>query len=229
MIYAMSDIHGYYQDYIMMLNKIKLQREDTLLILGDVIDRGEGGIRILLDMLERPNVRPFLGNHEAMMYFVLKELRKEESEQNKKWLKDMMADWTVYNGGEVTYREYLKLDAGTKDKVFQYLSEFDIYDELTVAGKRFFISHAGLGNFKKRKPLENYRLTDFIETRMDYNKTYFPDKIMLSGHTPTFTIDRKYGGKIYQKNNHIVIDCGVAYKGSLGCICLDTMEEFYVP
>lgn len=27
---------------------------------------------------------------------------------------------------------------------------------------------------------------------------------------------------------HISIDCGCAYGGRLGCICLDTMEEFYV-
>ena len=34
--------------------------------------------------------------------------------------------------------------------------------------------------------------------------------------------------RIYKKNNHIAIDCGAVYGNRLGCICLDTMEEFYV-
>ena len=29
-------------------------------------------------------------------------------------------------------------------------------------------------------------------------------------------------------NNHIAIDCGCAYGGKLGCVCLETFESFYV-
>ena len=29
------------------------------------------------------------------------------------------------------------------------------------------------------------------------------------------------------KNNHISIDCGSGYDGTVGCICVDTFEEFY--
>lgn len=34
--------------------------------------------------------------------------------------------------------------------------------------------------------------------------------------------------KIYRGNNHVAIDCGCGFGGKLGCICLETMEEFYV-
>lgn len=34
--------------------------------------------------------------------------------------------------------------------------------------------------------------------------------------------------EIFVKNRHIVIDCGCEFGGKLGCICLDTMEQFYV-
>ena len=44
----MSDIHGEYGKYIQMLNKIGFSDSDTLYIIGDVIDRGADGIRILL-------------------------------------------------------------------------------------------------------------------------------------------------------------------------------------
>lgn len=45
----------------------------------------------------------------------------------------------------------------------------------------------------------------------------------------TGLIEKEYAGKIYKKHNHIAVDCGAFFKdGRLGCICLDTMEEFYV-
>ena len=66
MIYVMSDIHGCYQTYLKMLEKIGLRESDTLYILGDVIDRGKDGIKVLMDMMMRPNVIPLLGNHEYM-------------------------------------------------------------------------------------------------------------------------------------------------------------------
>ena len=64
MIYVMSDLHGCYDKYIAMLEKIKLKYDDTLYILGDVIDRGPDGVKILLDMITHHNIVPLLGNHK---------------------------------------------------------------------------------------------------------------------------------------------------------------------
>ena len=40
MIYAVSDLHGCYEKYIKMLEKIQFRETDTLYVLGDVVDRG---------------------------------------------------------------------------------------------------------------------------------------------------------------------------------------------
>ncbi len=61
MIYAMSDLHGCYDKYIKMLKMIKLNDGDTLYILGDIVDRGDGGIKILQDMM----VRKKCGSHKG--------------------------------------------------------------------------------------------------------------------------------------------------------------------
>ena len=66
MIYVMSDLHGDYKKYLQMIEKIKLNNDDLLYILGDVIDRGDDGLKILFDMMKRPNIIPLLGNHEYM-------------------------------------------------------------------------------------------------------------------------------------------------------------------
>ena len=64
MIYVMSDLHGCFDKYLLMLEKIKLSEKDTLYILGDVVDRGADGVRILLDIAKRKNVVMLRGNHD---------------------------------------------------------------------------------------------------------------------------------------------------------------------
>ena len=51
MIYVMSDIHGQKRRFDSVMEQINLQPEDTLYILGDVIDRNPDGIRILRQIM----------------------------------------------------------------------------------------------------------------------------------------------------------------------------------
>ncbi len=73
--YALGDIHGYKEPYDTVLKMIK--PEDSLVVLGDVIDRGPNGIDILQDLLSRKanspesNITFILGNHEKMMFEAL--------------------------------------------------------------------------------------------------------------------------------------------------------------
>lgn len=67
MIYVMSDIHGNMRRFDSVMKQIELRPEDTLYILGDVIDRYPDGIRILRRIMAMPNVKMLLGSHEYMM------------------------------------------------------------------------------------------------------------------------------------------------------------------
>lgn len=60
--YVVGDLHGMYGTYRDVIGSIN--EEDTLYILGDVIDGGQHGIKILQDIMKRPNVKLFLGDHE---------------------------------------------------------------------------------------------------------------------------------------------------------------------
>lgn len=53
--YVISDIHGNYDAYKEMLKKIRFSEEDMLYILGDILDRGPQPIKVVLDLMERPN------------------------------------------------------------------------------------------------------------------------------------------------------------------------------
>ena len=47
MIYCMADLHGERNFFLRMLEQIRFSDTDHLYILGDVIDRGAGGIDLL--------------------------------------------------------------------------------------------------------------------------------------------------------------------------------------
>ena len=232
MIYVVSDLHGCYDKYLQMLEKIKFNNEDTLYVLGDSIDRGDDGIKILLDMMKRPNVVPMLGNHEYMAYSVLKKFNVEITAYNYNSHLDteaieMYENWR-FNGGITTSQAFAKLDIVTRDSIMEYLGEFELYEELEVNGNTFVLVHGGLVEFEEDKDLGEYDIHDIIWGRCDYARQYYKDKYLVTGHTPTYNIDENYKGKIYRQNNHIAIDCGAVFGGTLGCICLDTLEEFYV-
>ena len=56
MIYAMSDIHGQYELFRNLMKQIPLGKDDTLYVLGDVVDRGSASIKILQYMMTNPNI-----------------------------------------------------------------------------------------------------------------------------------------------------------------------------
>ena len=94
MIYVMSDLHGCYEKYKIMLEKLNFSDEDTLYILGDVVDRGNDGIKILLDMMERKNVIPLLGNHDYIAKKLLELLFLEGKNYSESGLIEALKSWT---------------------------------------------------------------------------------------------------------------------------------------
>lgn len=232
MVYAVSDIHGYYDKYIRMLDKIEFNKNDVLYVIGDVIDRGDDGIKILLDMMRRENVIPILGNHEYMAYSVLKKFNVEITAYNYSSHLDedsleMYENW-MFNGGITTSQAFAKLDRETRDSIIEYLGDFELYEEIEILNRKFLLVHGGIGEFEEEKDIEECNLHEIIWSRCDYSKQYYKNKYLVTGHTPTYNISAEYDGKIYIRNNHIAIDCGVSHGKPLGCICLDTLEEFYV-
>jgi serine/threonine protein phosphatase 1 len=109
----------------------------------------------------------------------------------------------------------------------EYLEEFSAYEEVGVNGKKFIIVHAGFINFSSEKKMEDYDLWELIFKAPDYEKVYFKDKYLVTGHLPTRAIPGAKADEIYIANNHIAIDCAAGYGGKVGCIRLDDFKTFY--
>ena len=80
--YVMSDIHGEYEQFVELLGKINLKDEDTLYVLGDILDRGPHPIKVMRKLMEMPNAVCLVGNHELMAQECLRFLMKEVTDQS---------------------------------------------------------------------------------------------------------------------------------------------------
>ena len=233
MIYVMSDIHGEYEKYRAMLERIHFSREDELYVLGDAIYRGPRSAEVLRDMAARENVYPILGNHEAMAIQLLEKMMVEITEENCETHLDgedmrRLMDWQM-DGGSATLDSFRGLSKEEKLDLLDYMREFTLYETVDVGERSFILVHAGLGNFDEHRKLRSYRPDELLMTRHDFQRQYFSDPsiYIIVGHIPTLGLTGK--PEIYHSANNIDIDCGACFPGGrLACLCLDTMEEFYV-
>ncbi len=227
MTYAVSDFHGRYDLYLALLDKLRMDDDDTLYILGDYLDRGAEGHKIILDIMERGNVIPLIGNHDFTAVSVLSRLNRGVTGEELDELRPLLDAW-FSDGGDVTYQALCALSREKRERIFSFVSDMKTYAEVEAGGKKFVLCHAGIKNYKEGLPLEAYDATDFLFTRTDYTKPLFKDKILVTGHTPTALIDGASRGRIFKSEGHIAVDCGAVFGLGLGCICLDNMREYYV-
>jgi serine/threonine protein phosphatase 1 len=223
----MSDIHGCYEKYRQMLEKINFSENDTLYVLGDVVDRGPQPVKVLQDMRRRVNVRPILGNHDYTARTLLAQFEREFAEKDFGPILNLWRIWQS-DGGWATQEDFERLPPEEQEALLEYMAKFSLCETIETGGRKFILTHAGLPKGSQPENLPNYSAYDFVSATVDYNKTYLDDIFLVTGHRPTFLIDMSYEGRIFRQNNHIVIDTGAVFGGALGCLCLDTDEEFYV-
>lgn len=231
MTYVMSDLHGMYDRFIAMLEKIDFSDSDELFIIGDIIDRGERPVDILEYVMDKPNITVLLGNHEVMARDFLRRLTAEITDGNtSSFDNDFMVELAIYkhNGGIPTINRLLALPPNKQQRVLDFIDSLYAYEAIDIGDSTFVLVHAGLGNFRKDKKISEYSLYELLELRPDYERQYFDDDsvYIVSGHTPTKLISGKW--EIYHSHNNIVIDCGAAFGGRLACLRLEDMAEFYV-
>lgn len=215
MIYCMSDLHGASDLFEQMLEQIRFSGEDHLYIIGDVIDRGTGGVALLEQIMEAPNMTLLLGNHEQMCLSTL-------GPHNEFGAREL---WRQ-NGGMVTYRELLyRRTPRQRSRILGFLSSLPDQLALTVGGQKFHLVHGCPG------PDREARIWGRIEPD---SPSPHQDTLCIVGHTPTVFLTGRtdVDFSIWHGNGIIDIDCGcgnptVAHR-RLACLRLDDMAEFYV-
>ena len=229
MTYAMSDMHGRYDLYREMLEKISFGTEDTLYILGDVEDRNEGGIRIFKEIMDAPNIRMLMGNHEHMMLNAIEgpeviSLNGDETNEEL-WFR---------NGGEITRDEFDDEPEEIQAKILAYIKALPLNIDVTVNGTHFLLVHAmPTCLFEKYGRFYNnaaeFAVWERIESWMEVE---FPADVMICGHTPTWYYHDVSPMEICKVRDNVYdIDCGCSSGeengGRLACLRLEDRKVFY--
>lgn len=249
--YVMSDLHGSFYTFLNMLKKIKFTNEDNLFIIGDVVDRGKNSIELLKYCMNTKNIYLILGNHEKMMLNTLHHMQ-DPYLSDIYAARYNYSIWTS-NGGNITLDLFEREDKETQKQIVTYLESLPDYKFIKVNEKGFLLIHAGViipsGKILNNKTFNNLinksRKKDdhlFSRDMLLCDKSQIEDFTVIFGHTIVLNIknyrlqnnkqisieniERCNDFKIYKTDNMIGIDC-LALKINLGCLCLDTMEEFY--
>lgn len=233
MVYVMSDIHGNLRRFRSVLDQIQLQPEDSLYILGDVIDRHPDGIPILLRIMAMSNAKMLLGNHEYMMLRALGRPYDTYQKMDKDLIEDALRLWRV-NGGEVTYRNWKQLQDNIRKDIIQYLHSLPVSYDIEVNGVQYKLAHGA--------PMEEYEYF----RRFYPDPTYFAvwknwrifdeqhgDYTFVFGHNTTNMYQKNLPLEIFELPDRIGIDCGSGFPegpvpcGRLACLRLDDRKVFY--
>ncbi|RNB59359.1 serine/threonine protein phosphatase [Brevibacillus gelatini] len=217
-ILAISDIHGMYDQFIKLLEKVNYSpTQDKLILLGDYVDRGKKSKEVIEKIIELANTYDVVvlrGNHDQMFL---------------DWLitNDGMNEFNFFrNGGLQTVESYCGLDffdsgidtIKAKNFILKHCKHHvDFLKELSYFYETndFIFVHAGLNpNY------ENWRLTPhedmlWIRNLFHYHPTK-TDKTIVFGHTPCINLHGK--PNIWFADDKIGIDGGTAYGYQLNCL-----------
>lgn len=216
--YVMSDIHGCYDKYVEMLNKINFSKDDELYILGDIIDRGKQSMEIFKHILLNDNITLLKGNHEWLFEDFFK---GGDNFTNSLW---------HFNGGTTTRKSMYKHLISYKE-FYNFTRDLP----LIIVVDNFILAHASV--YTNPPYTDHMDLDMFIDSqeeeqllwdRSSIGKAEYRNYQFIFGHTPVQTIENNRN-TILHINSSYYIDCGACFEGGqLACLRLDDLKEFYV-
>ena len=234
MIYVCSDIHGCFSEFKCLLETVDFKDEDTMYILGDVLDRGEEPIALLQYVMSKDNIVLLKGNHENDAFLLLTALVNSIDDVSVKShlsmdLYKVISAWVNENGGGPTLKQFMDLDNDERHRILDYLSKLDTYKLISVNGRNYLLSHTFNDElYDENKSLSDYDESCFVYGYIDFDNCYLKDTYHITGHVPVQLTRSDKQALILEYKNHINIDCGMVYGGRLSCICLDNNRHYYI-
>nr|WP_313426404.1 metallophosphoesterase [Moraxella sp.] len=199
--YAISDIYGGNQQLIVLLPALNIQSDDTLIFLGDVIDRGvnsKGVLDTIIHYQTLCHVILIKGNHEEMMLGAV-----HEREYLKYWLKFGGIE-TLQSFGVTADLQDLKQIPFTYFKLLK--SAIPYYEN-----QDFIFTHATpLPHLPMDKQTDDSLRWRFIP--LDGQNAHISGKTIICGHSA------QKNGKVYHQNGLICVDTFAHGDGCLTAI-----------
>lgn len=218
-VLAIGDVHGMYEKLIKLMDKIRFNPdEDLLIFLGDYIDRGPDPGRCLQYIFALQQQYPdvvfcLMGNHEVMMssYF----MQKRGNYNNL--IVDYAGSW-LDNGGLETLKQLDEMDADTKEELLQWVMNLPVKYQY----QDYFFCHAGVD---PDVPLAVQNEFDMLWRRQQWWEQYKGEETLVVGHTPVQKVmkltgkERRTPKPLFLANHVIMCDTGAYMSGGkLSCV-----------
>lgn len=202
-----GDVHGHYSALISLLGAIGPSQEDQIYFLGDLIDRGPQSAQVVQLVIEN-NYQCLLGNHEQMLLDAIGsgQVKREEFHV---WL---------YCGGYSTLESYQN---NIPQEHLNWFRQLPLYLDLGD----LWLVHAGVD---PNLPIQDQSSEQFCWIRKPFHgmiKPYFPDKLIVSGHTITFTLPGVKPGKVAMGKGWVNIETGAYHPKSGWLTALDIDKQ----
>lgn len=217
---VIGDIHGGLKALKQVFAKAQITANDTLIFLGDYVDGWSESAQVIEFLIELDKKQPCVfikGNHDAWC---------------EEWLRTGKAEsrWLVH-GGQATVTSY----KNAKNKI-QHLEFFERMQNYYIDSQNRLFIHAGFSsmhgpahemyqtNYSWDRTLWEMALT--MDKRVQKDSKLYPKRLKLFheiyiGHTPTLNYDISTPMDAINVWN---IDTGVAFKGCLSVLDIDTKE-----
>ncbi len=203
--YAIGDIHGCLTALEHVVSSLPLNDDDTLVLLGDYVDRGpdsRGVIEWALNYEGPARLVALRGNHEVMMLDA-----REHPEKFFSW---------QHFGGEETLHSYAFKDGSDwaqciPDSHWQFLEDTLPY----FATDEHIYVHASV---KPKVPLQDQNDRMLYWKKNTKPKPYKTGQLVICGHTT------QYGGEIGDFGHTVCLDTYAYGDQWLTCLNVDSME-----
>ena len=221
--YAIGDVHGCNRSLNALLQRLALRPGDTVVFLGDYIDRGpdsKGVIDTVFNLQEtRIQTICLRGNHEQMLLDSL-----DNPADLYSWLR---------NGGDKVLAGFgVKHPSEIPEKYLQFIRDTLLY---AIVGDYMFV-HGGPDWHTQEGRLTNPAVVMWARwwyDQIDYE--WLGNRYILHGHTPENFDTMLQQVQELDKQRYLNLDNGCVYAGrrpglgSLLAFCLETKELYRQP
>ena len=199
-----GDIHGHYDGLMRLLEAVDPSNEDQVYFVGDLIDRGPQSRQVVEYVRQNDHLGVIL-NHEQLL---LEAFPYGEAHM------PAFQGW-LYSGGQSTLSSYTSVD-----ELFDHLhwiKDLPFYLDLGD----IWLVHAGLNPQHTLAEQTSHEYCWIRDSFHSHTQPYFADKLIITGHTITFTLPGIDPGEIAKGPGWLDIDTGAYHPKSGWLTALD--------